>query len=63
MKKNLIYENNLSCMDDIKNFVLEGSAQIYFENNKMRMKNALSEDLGQKSNFVFWCDRSFHPTL
>lgn len=59
MKKNLIYKNNLSCMDDVKNFVLEGSAQIYFENNKMRMRNALSEELGQKSNFVFWCDKEF----
>lgn len=36
-----------------------GSAEIYFENGKMRMKNALSADLGQKSNFVYWCNEDF----
>ena len=48
----LVYENKLSCENDVKDFVLEGSAEIYFENGKMRMKNALSADLGQKSNCV-----------
>ena len=52
----LVYENKLSCENDVKDFVLEGSAEIYFENGKMRMKNALSADLGQKSNFVYWCN-------
>lgn len=55
----LIYENALSCAEEVKDFVLEGSAEIYFENEKMRMKNALSPELGQKSNFVFWCDKDF----
>lgn len=55
----LIYENPLSCEADVKDFVLEGSANVYFENGKMRMKNALSADMGQKSNFVFWCKRDF----
>lgn len=59
MEKELIYTNALSCEDDVKGFVLEGSANIYFENGKMRMKNALDAELGQKSNFVFWCDRDF----
>ena len=59
MDKKLIYENKLSCETDVKDFVLEGSAKIYFENGKMRMKNALSADLGQKSNFVYWCPEDF----
>lgn len=59
MQKRLIYENRLSCAEDVKDFVLEGSADIFFKDGKMRMKNALSEDLGQKSNFVYWCDRDF----
>ena len=29
MKKNLIYKNNLSCMDDVKNFVLEAGSFVY----------------------------------
>ena len=28
----LVYENKLSCENDVKDFVLEGSAEIYFEN-------------------------------
>ncbi len=59
MKKELIYTNPLSCEKDVESFVLEGSANIYFENGKMRMKNALDAELGQKSNFVFWCDKDF----
>lgn len=55
----LIYENALSSAEDIKGFRLEGSAEIYFEQNKMRMKNALPPELGQKSNFVFWCEKEF----
>lgn len=59
MIKELIYENPLSCEADVKEFVIEGSARIYFENGKMRMKNALDAELGQKSNFVYWCDKDF----
>lgn len=59
MTGKLIYENKLSCAEDVKDFILEGSAEIFFENEKMYMKNALSADLGQKSNFVYWCDKDF----
>lgn len=59
MEKRLIYENKLACEADVEGFVLEGSANIYFENGKMRMKNALSADMGQKSNFVYWCPADF----
>jgi len=54
-KGKLIYENALSCEEDVKDFVMEGSAKVYFENGKMRMKNMLDENLGQKANFVYWC--------
>ena len=59
MEKNLIYCNPLSCAEDVKNFVMEGSAEVYFENGKMRMRNALDAGMGQKSNFVYWCDKDF----
>ncbi len=58
-KSEKIYENALSCERDIKGFLMEGSAKVYFENGKMRMKNMLDESLGQKSNFVFWCPENF----
>ena len=59
MEKNLIYNNPLSCAEDVKDFVMEGSAEVYFQNGKMRMKNALDAGMGQKSNFVYWCDKDF----
>ena len=55
----LIYENPLSCEADIKDFVLEGSAKLSFENGRMRMENAISAEAGQKANFVLWCDKDF----
>lgn len=55
----VIYENKLSCEKDVEGFVMEGSAQVYFENGRMRMKNSLSSELGQKANFVYWCPENF----
>jgi len=59
----LIYENPLATPEDVKNFVLEGSANISFENGKMRMENAISAEAGQKANYVFWCDRVFPDNI
>lgn len=58
-----IYENKLSCEKDVEGFVLEGQAKIYFTDGKMRMKNALDEGLGQKSNFVYWCPEDFPENI
>ena len=52
MEKQIIYKNPLSCPEDVKDFIMEGKADVYFVNQKMRMKNRLSENEGQKSNFV-----------
>ena len=46
----LIYSNPLSCKDDIKDFVLEGEADISFPGNVMRL---------EKGNFVLWCPTVF----
>ena len=54
-----IYQNDFYCKEDIKDFILEGEAVITFENNRMRMENRLSPELGQTSNYVFWCPISF----
>lgn len=53
----LIYSNPLSCEEDIKGFILEGSAKLSFPNGKLCMENAISAEAGQKANFVLWCDR------
>ena len=44
---------------DIKGWVMEGSAGIDFDLGRMRMKNLMSADNGQASNFVFWCPEVF----
>lgn len=55
----LIYENPLSCEEDIKDFVLEGSAKLTFPEGKLRMENAISAQEGQKANYVLWCPKDF----
>lgn len=51
----LIYENPLSCPEDIASFTLEGQARITFDSGRMRMQNAADVSLGQKANYVLWC--------
>ncbi len=55
----LIYENPLGCEEDIRGFVLEGSAKISFPEGRLRLENALSADEGQKANYVLWCPEDF----
>lgn len=55
----LIYENPLSCREDIRGFKLEGSAHISFPEGKLRMENALNAEQGQKANYVLWCPENF----
>ncbi len=59
----LIYENALACEDDVKSFVLEGSAKISFPEGCLRLENALSAEQGQKANYVYWCDRDFPDNI
>lgn len=59
----LIYDNPLACPDDIRDFILEGQAQITFPSGRMRMESVLSEGLGQKANYVLWCPEQFPPDI
>lgn len=59
----LIYTNPLSSHEDIKDFILEGQAELSFEQGFMRMHNSLSHTLGQKANFVLWCPHTFPSDL
>lgn len=58
-EKKLIYHNPLRCPEDVKDFVLEGSAKISFEDGKMRLENAMDASNGQKANYVLWCPEDF----
>lgn len=59
MEKTLLYENRLSCKEDLKGFRLEGNAKITFPNGRMRMENEIDAALGQKANYVLWCPEEF----
>lgn len=63
MKLKLIYNNPLASEKDVAGFRMEGDAQVFFEQGKMHMKNALDPALGQKSNFVFWCPEEFPENI
>lgn len=55
----VIYRNPLTTPADIAGFQLEGEALVDFELGRMRLRNKLSADRGQASNFVFWCPEVF----
>lgn len=63
LERNLIYENPLASNEDIKDFILEGSAGISFPQQRMRMENLMDQELGQKANFVLWCNRDFQADI
>lgn len=63
IKEILIYENPLEQKKDIDGFILEGQADISFENNCMSLKSALDNNLGQKANYVLWCPETFPENI
>lgn len=63
MTEKLIYENPLSRKEDIESFIMEGKAEVTFEDKAMRLKNALDGGLGQKANYVLWCPETFPENI
>lgn len=59
----LIYENRLSCPEDLRDFLLEGKAVMTFPEGRLRLENAESAVLGQKANYVLWCRKEFPADL
>lgn len=59
----LLYSNPMASEADVAAFRLEGEAHISFPNGRLRMENARNAAEGQKSNFVYWCDRDFPPDI
>jgi hypothetical protein len=62
-KETLIYDNPLSKEEDIKEFILEGKAEISFEHEAMCLKNELDRDMGQQANYVLWCPEDFPDNI
>ncbi len=63
IKQQLIYSNPFNQMEDVKDFILEGEADVSIVDGKMQLKNKLDPVLGQKSNFVFWCPVNFPENI
>ncbi len=61
--KKLIYDNALAKKEDIKDFILEGSANTSFENGCMKLSSALDPSIGQAANYVFWCPVTFPKNI
>ena len=55
----LIYENPLAGAEDLRDFRLEGRANVSFPAGRMLLENAECADLGQKANYVLWCKKDF----
>lgn len=55
----ILYRNPLASPDDVRDFILEGRADITFEDGVLTMENALPSSDGQKANYVFWCPVEF----
>lgn len=55
----LLYENPLSCEEDLKGFIFEGSAKMTFPKGRMRLENVMDPSNGQKANYVLWCPEEF----
>lgn len=56
---NCIYENKLSCQEDLEGFVLEGKAEMTFPDGRLRLENAMDPANGQRANYVLWCPEEF----
>lgn len=63
VRETLIYRNPLEKPEDIRDFILEGQADIRFDDGCMCMKNALANELGQKANYVLWCPKDFPENI
>ena len=57
--KKLIYDNPLACEKDVEGFILEGQAQIAFEDGRMQLISTADPELGQAANYVYWCPETF----
>jgi hypothetical protein len=59
----ILYDNPLKSQSDVADFVLEGQAEITFNEGKMRMQNVLDPSLKQKANYVYWCPKDFPDNI
>ncbi|MFH1880256.1 MAG: DUF1961 family protein [Bacillota bacterium] len=62
-KGKVLYQNPLASPADVRNFVLEGTAEISFLNGAMRLTNVIDASQGQKANYVFWCPVEFPDNI
>lgn len=54
-----VYENPLGCMDDLKDFQLEGEGAYSFPRGRWRLEGTRDPGEGQAANVVAWCPETF----
>ena len=59
----VLYDNPLASPCDVRDFVLEGSAEVSFPQGAMRLRGLLDPAQGQKANYVFWCPVEFPDNI
>lgn len=59
----LLYNNPLENVENIRDFIIEGKAEVSFHHGAMRLENAMEAELGQKANYVLWCDKVFPSNI
>lgn len=59
MKNKILYQNPLAAPADIRDFVLEGSAETSFSQGALRLSSVMDPAQGQKANYVLWCPVEF----
>ncbi len=57
-KGELIYKNNFEKVADVKDWVMEGAAEVYFEESWMHMYSP-----NEESHHVFWCPQDFPDSI
>lgn len=63
VKSKTIYRNALSSAQDVADFILEGDADLDFNNQALRITNTRPPSDGQAANIVFWCDQIFQGDI
>ncbi|MEG1135108.1 MAG: DUF1961 family protein [Cellulosilyticaceae bacterium] len=62
-KGEVIYQNKLSSVEDVKRFKMEGDGIISFPMERMRMESTRSIEDGQKANIVYWVPEDFPDNI
>lgn len=59
VKREVIYRNDLSSSEDVKDWIMEGDGAVSFPLGRMRQEGIRPPEEGQAANIVHWCPEVF----